>query len=257
MPSRGPFRALSLDLWFTTFYHTAEDALGWERARLGTLQRFLVRRKGPALVPDEIANAAQAIGSGLEANWHTPVTTDPAEVLRAIAARLGAEIDGTPGEAARELSAAGLRECPPRPNPEAERLVRSLDQRGIPSVLVTNSARRASTWSEFLRDRGGPPFRAVVSSSDLGFAKPDPTIFREAASRLGVPPSELLHVGDRWELDVVGALAAGCGAVLYLGLADRYPAGEYSALPRPPADTAGVRVVDHLDVLLDPAVWAP
>jgi HAD superfamily hydrolase (TIGR01509 family) len=255
MTGDGSYRALSLDLWFTTFYHRAEDAAGWEAARARILRKFLVRREGSPLTGAEIDAAARIVGSGLSVGGFGSVTTDPEAVLRAVAAHLGAEVDGPPGEAGRTLSAAGLEEWPPRANPEAEILVRSLEQRGVPSVLVTNSSRRAATWSEFLRARGGPCFRHVVSSSDLGVAKPAPAIFREAARRLDLPPRQVLHVGDSWELDVVGALAAGCGAVLYRGLWDRYPEGLYGSPPALPPKTSGVRVVDHLGSLLDPTLW--
>ena len=255
MTGDGSYRALSLDLWFTAFYHRAEDAAGWEAARARILRKVLVRRAGPPLTGTEVDAASCFVRSGLEVRGYGSVTTDPEAVLRAVAKRLGAEVDGPPGEAVREFSAAGLKEWPPRVNPEAESLVRSLERMGIPSVLVTNSSRRATTWSDFLHARGGPPFRFVVSSSDLGVAKPDPAIFQEAARRLDLPPRQVLHVGDRWELDVVGALAAGCGAVLYRGLWDRYPEGLYPPLSDPPPGTSGVRVVDHLDPLLDPALW--
>jgi FMN phosphatase YigB (HAD superfamily) len=65
----------------------------------------------------------------------------------------------------------------------------------------------------------------------------------------------MLHVGDRWELDVVGARAAGCGAVLYRGLWGTYPAGLYGELPPPPADRGGVRLVDSLVELAAPTLW--
>jgi len=46
-------------------------------------------------------------------------------------------------------------------------------------------------------------------SGELGVAKPDPRIFRLAASRLGRAPGELVYVGDRWDVDVLGSAAAG------------------------------------------------
>ena len=52
-------------------------------------------------------------------------------------------------------------------------------------------------------------FRCIVISEDVGFEKPDPSIFRYAASLLAVQPETCLHVGDDFEKDIVGAL--GCG----------------------------------------------
>jgi len=255
MDNGGPYRALSLDLWFTLVYHTREDAAGWDRARIRVLQEFLERSAGPVLTASDIEAGLGEVTSRLEAYGRSPVTTDPAVVLQEVANRLGARVRGPAGVAANAYSAAGLEECPPRPNPEAFELVRVLGRRGVPVVLVTNSSRRSVTWSDFLRTRDALSFRYVVSSSDLGVAKPDPAIFREAARRVAVPPHQLLHVGDRWELDVAGARAAGLGAALYRGLWDRYPRDVYPDLPEPPAELPGTWVLDRLDPLLEPALW--
>jgi putative hydrolase of the HAD superfamily len=50
---------------------------------------------------------------------------------------------------------------------------------------------------------------AIVTSRDFGKGKPDPSIYREAARRLGVSVSEACMVGDRLETDIAGALLAG------------------------------------------------
>lgn len=52
-------------------------------------------------------------------------------------------------------------------------------------------------------------FRAGLSASDFGVAKPDPRIFLAGAEAAGVPAAQVLHVGDDAELDVLGAHAAG------------------------------------------------
>ncbi len=52
-------------------------------------------------------------------------------------------------------------------------------------------------------------FAHRLSARDCGVAKPAPGIFLEACARLGLAPSQVLHVGDDPELDVAGARAAG------------------------------------------------
>ncbi len=59
-------------------------------------------------------------------------------------------------------------------------------------------------------------FDVVVDSTLAGVEKPDPAIFRAALEVLEVPPAEALYVGDLYEVDVVGANAAGIPAVLLL-----------------------------------------
>jgi FMN phosphatase YigB (HAD superfamily) len=60
----------------------------------------------------------------------------------------------------------------------------------------------ANGWTRFLQ--------AVVVSQRVGTIKPHPAIFAAARTALGDPdPSTILHVGDDWAADVVGAATAG------------------------------------------------
>ncbi len=52
-------------------------------------------------------------------------------------------------------------------------------------------------------------FAAIVVSDEVGWRKPRPDIFREAFRRTGVDPRRTLFVGDRADIDVVGAQAMG------------------------------------------------
>lgn len=54
----------------------------------------------------------------------------------------------------------------------------------------------------------------VVTSAGVGAAKPDPTPFRAALSRLGVAPGRAIHCGDDPVRDAAGARAAGMRALL-------------------------------------------
>jgi FMN phosphatase YigB (HAD superfamily) len=56
----------------------------------------------------------------------------------------------------------------------------------------------------------------------VGSDKPHPPIFHTALKRAGVPPSEALHVGDQYRIDVVGAQGVGIQALL-LDREDFYP----------------------------------
>jgi putative hydrolase of the HAD superfamily len=53
----------------------------------------------------------------------------------------------------------------------------------------------------------------VVIAGELGVAKPDPVIFHTACDRLGCAPDEVVHVGDRLDLDAIGARDAGLAGV--------------------------------------------
>ena len=59
----------------------------------------------------------------------------------------------------------------------------------------------------------GAYFTASLSAQQFGVGKPDPRIFRAAASAAGVQPHEVLHVGDDAALDVLAALDCGMQTV--------------------------------------------
>lgn len=68
------------------------------------------------------------------------------------------------------------------------------------------------------------PWSADISAEELGALKPHPRAFLEAIHVLQTPPQEMLHVGDRLDADVSGALACGMRAVLFTGgNGRRYP----------------------------------
>jgi HAD superfamily hydrolase (TIGR01549 family) len=56
-------------------------------------------------------------------------------------------------------------------------------------------------------------FEAVVVSDAVGWRKPAPAIFETALSRLGVAAEDALFVGDRADIDVLGAQRIGMHAV--------------------------------------------
>jgi putative hydrolase of the HAD superfamily len=54
----------------------------------------------------------------------------------------------------------------------------------------------------------------VIDSCDEGVEKPDPRLFQIALQRAGARPESTIHVGDLYQVDVVGARAAGVRGVL-------------------------------------------
>ncbi|HEX2255001.1 MAG TPA: HAD-IA family hydrolase [Thermoanaerobaculia bacterium] len=96
--------------------------------------------------------------------------------------------------------------------PEVRGILAELAGMGLPMAVVAN-------WDErlpgLLEELGlGSFFAAVVFSAEVGVEKPHPAIFHAALEVLGVAPEEALHVGDRMQEDVEGALATGMEALL-------------------------------------------
>ncbi len=245
-PSRR-FRALSLDLWSTTVIERPGPYGPLDPARFRFLQDSLgTPGRGP--VPSEdLDRAIRETHEVLRTRGVDAIEVDPADLVRRYVDALGTRPAQSFAEIGRTYSAVGLLDDPPEVNPQARTLVAKLDALGVPVVAISDTARREESWQAFFRARGGIGFRYIVTSCEVGHAKPHPAIFREAARRLGLAPEVILHVGDRWDRDARGALDARFGAVLYTGLWDRRPPEEHPVLGREDAERAGVPCLDRLD----------
>ncbi len=95
--------------------------------------------------------------------------------------------------------------------PEVPGVLQSLRQRGLRLVVVSNWDERLGPLLESLGFGG--LFEFVLPSIEVGRPKPAPEIFGVAASRLGVSPAAILHVGDSLREDVAGAEAVGWRSV--------------------------------------------
>lgn len=82
--------------------------------------------------------------------------------------------------------------------------------------LLTNATRNAVSVQDKL---GLKPYMSfTVTSEEAGVEKPDPAIFLMALEKTGLKASEAVYVGDQYEIDVVGARAAGIKPIMI----DRY-----------------------------------
>ncbi|SPD71830.1 putative Haloacid dehalogenase-like hydrolase domain-containing protein 3 [uncultured Desulfobacterium sp.] len=110
-----------------------------------------------------------------------------------------------------------------RPDGESDRLwstvipgvlesLKALKAIGFKLVAVSNSD--GTVEGILVRLGIRPYFDAVYDSRLVGFEKPDPRIFLHAIEQSDADPDNTLHVGDLYNIDVVGARAAGIQAVL-------------------------------------------
>jgi len=90
-------------------------------------------------------------------------------------------------------------------------VIETLEKIQVPLVLVSNFDGRVV---QILRELNLTPyFQRIVYSSQVGCAKPDRAIFDHALGLIGAPPEQVLHVGDSWREDVLGAQQAGLQAL--------------------------------------------
>ncbi len=97
--------------------------------------------------------------------------------------------------------------------PQARACIRAVRALGARVALISNWDTRLRSTLENLglvED-----FDALVTSGEVGFEKPQPEIFRLAATQLGVEAQRSLMVGDQHEFDVVGARSVGAFVIQF------------------------------------------
>ena len=98
---------------------------------------------------------------------------------------------------------------------DAPETLAALRARGYRLAVVSNADGRVRA---LLETAGlAEYFEFIVDSSEVGVEKPDPRIFHAATGRLDLPPAACAYVGDIYEIDVLGARAAGLEAILIGG----------------------------------------
>ena len=172
-------------------------------------------RVDPAAVPAAHYGAVRALDAG------TPGTSEPgymAALCRALgiaAASMAAAVSALERLADRAASGEILWS---EPASGVAATLQTLHAAGTPVVVVTNSDGHGE---ENLRDAGicqvgagrGAPIAAVIDSTAVGHAKPDPAIFAVALARAGVNADDVVHVGDMVSTDIAGAEATGITAI--------------------------------------------
>lgn len=184
-----------------------------EMDRIGDALVRFVREKLPDRAPLEIRDALTETWVDLHRERITTLReSDTRDVIRGTFARLGAP---APGPAFEE---EGLRVIV-RAFTSASRLgegsltvLSRLRERGFRLGLLSNYSLGEAIRASLAKLDLHRWFDAVVVSGDLGWVKPHPEVFREAARRLGLPPAEILYVGDNPRADIAGAKAAGMRA---------------------------------------------
>ncbi len=90
--------------------------------------------------------------------------------------------------------------------------LKTLKEQNFILGLLTNIDRDINP---ICRELGMEPYiNFAVTSGEVGVDKPKPPIFLTALQRAGVNASEAVHVGDQYQLDIIGARGVGITPIL-------------------------------------------
>ncbi len=106
--------------------------------------------------------------------------------------------------------------------PEVPSVLQEME-RDVPVTIVSNMDTKLLL--EALQNNG-LAFTFVITSEEEQRYKPSASLFRRAIRYLGLPPAHILHIGDSYAEDAVGASSVGMGFALIQRPGSPEPPGE-------------------------------
>jgi len=211
-------RAVAFDLWETLITDTAELSRRQERLRLERMEQVLTARG--------FGETAARLELAYRALWHrcqelywsddrdVPCRRQIEHLLEALDldpatfdAQAFAELEHAYAHAALEIL--------PAPVQGAAAVLRELRGRDLRLGMISNTGRTPGYVLREILERLGmaESLQAMVFSNEHGECKPRASIFTSLREALGVPPEEIVFVGDNLYSDVHGAKSSGMRAV--------------------------------------------
>ncbi len=230
------YRAVIFDLFYTLLYDE----------QTGTRERAIEVAQAAGIPEEDWLNGWSAAGD--EAVRGNPGTTR-GRVRRAL---VEVGYRGRDEHLADELTGLLFVRQIPRLYRDTRETLAELRTRGYRLGLLSNCFGDEAHWpAEFELDCC---FDAMVLSCGVGMAKPDPSIYRLAAERLGLPPQECVFVDDVPPY-VAGAQAVGMAGVRI----NRFDSEEPYADHEPTDVTPDLAIKDLSELLkwLPPRAGAP
>jgi HAD superfamily hydrolase (TIGR01509 family) len=191
--------------------------------------------EGATYPPGAVARAEAAarpavsayIGEGGSGEGRDTFTFYVGRILAGLGVGTGAAQDLAPRIVRTLRDDVGTRRLWSKVLPGVPAALRALRAAGLRLVVVSNSD---GTVEEALSGMGlREHLDGVVDSAVVGSEKPDAAIFHHALDLVGARPERTLHVGDLYDVDVLGARRAGLHALLL------DPYGDWNAVDCPTA----------------------
>lgn len=210
-------KAVSLDFWYTIARYETEAE--WERQDQIRVKNFsiVLKKHGIDINIPEIEQTLVEVGTECEAErLTTEIEVSSREVVSRFLTRLGLRkrIAGGVTELTRVFDEA-LLEVMVVPEPGAHHVLRELKLRGFPLALLSNTSHGHIIKRIMDREGLSDYFDHLIYSDEIGPRKPNPQAFKIMLERMGTSASETVHIGDRMELDVLGARRSRIRSVLY------------------------------------------
>ena len=217
-------KGVTFDVWETMLFEKGGEGEQRNLTRCRNLSQAL-NRLGVEASFEQVTVAFDKTVAMLLRTWKENKDLTHVDQLRAIVKFASRNTAKLKKEWLRELSDAyvsPIYRIPPYLNPDVPAVLESLRGEKKIGIVCNTGITPGFALKEFLSKQGiAAFFDAMIFSDEVGIRKPEPEIFRLAARKLGVKPSEAVHIGDNVKCDVWGAKLAGFKAIHLSGMEGR------------------------------------
>ena len=209
-----PLKGATFDLWQTLLMDNRELGLARMKVRLdGTIKALL---EAGEVYPEETVREAyqQCYHTCHEIRAQERDVTFEEQIAIFIRYMDGGLMERLQDEVVERIAtvyADSLFDYPPSLHPDAEAVLRKVKEKGYVLGLISNTGMTPGVTFRVYMEQLGilGYFDTLTFSDEVGLAKPSKEVFLRTMQALGLPPEDVVHIGDHLSNDVLGASAAG------------------------------------------------
>jgi len=210
-------KAVTFDLWETLLLETDGANARRTAARCEELRQTL-DKLGVKIPATRIESALKQTMLTLVDVWETNKDVACQDQIRFIIKSASNDSITLREQWIADLTSAYIRPVftvPPYLNPDAREALQWLKSRKKLIGLICNTGLTPGIGLRRLleKEKVAQYFDLMLFSEEIGIRKPDPRMFHLVAEKLGVSPSEAVHIGDNLKSDIWGAQKAGFRAI--------------------------------------------
>ncbi len=238
-------KVVSFDLWFTLIWEDDESSNEYREKRINAIYDVF-REYSSSLKLEDIRGF-------YDLTSHIRMIISNEELIRLLGYMAGIEGDQQLIRRAVDKYIEATCSWKPYVNKEALAILPKLkEEMDLKIVILSNTSFAGKAIERILRNIGiGEYVDHVFSSSDIGYVKPMPKAFQAIFKKYGVRPNEVMHVGDTYVDDVIGAINVGSWGVLYKGLWREYSDNREYKTRVTPKIHGSILVIDDLNEVYD------
>ncbi len=125
-----------------------------------------------------------------------------------------------------------------RPFPETMNILIYLKNKGYKLGVISNGI-TIKQWEKLVRLDIHYFFEEVITSEEVGSEKPEKKIFEEALNRMNCKAENSIMVGNKSEIDIIGAVNAGMSAILV-------NSDDSHIITKKMLDTSNIEIIDNI-----------